>query len=156
MTFQKRELRSAGTQHANGRTLKVYELLAPGQRIDEPLRTAAWTVLPDLVAKPVDATTPALGWVVLHRGEDAAYVVTYSWVWKEVVEQHIAVAGCPELGAGGHDITDFGVLAKRWMGCVWELAPLEHERRSWIDHVLSPAEADVASYLRDRLPDGSY
>jgi hypothetical protein len=156
MAFHQREIRSAGSTQASGRTLKVYELVAPGQRIDDPLRHAARSMLPELVSEPIDATTPAVGWVVLHRGEDAAWVVAYSWVWKEVLEQHLAVAGCPELGAGGSGITDFGILDKRWMGCVWELAPLEHERRSWIDHVLRPTTSDVAAYLRDRLPDGSY
>lgn len=156
MGFQKRDLRGAGTRQANGRTLKVYELRAPGQQIEDSLRTAAWGLLPELVAEPVDTTTPALGWVVLHRGQDAAYVVAYSWVWNEVLEQHLAVAGRPELGAGGSEVTEFGVLDRRWMGCVWELAPLQHERISWIDNVLRPPTPDVEAYVLDFLPDGRY
>jgi hypothetical protein len=42
-----------------------------------------------------------------------------------------------------------------WMGCVWELAPLGHERAAWIRHVLEPEIPDLGGYLSDVLPDGS-
>jgi hypothetical protein len=40
------------------------------------------------------------------------------------------------------------------VGCVWELAVLEHERAAWVRHMLTPAEPDLAAYLADRPADG--
>lgn len=28
-------------------------------------------------------------------------------------------------------------LAKQWIGCVWELGPLEDERSAWVQHMLA-------------------
>jgi hypothetical protein len=156
MPYAPRELSAAGHKTVSNRIFKVYELVAPARRISEDLRDAAWATLPQLAATPVDEDTPAAGWCVLHRGEDAAYLLAYSWVWHEVLDVRVAVAGNPSLGTGGADETDFGVLSHRWMGCVWELTPLAHERSVWIKHVLAPAAPDVDSYLDDFFPDGAY
>jgi hypothetical protein len=44
-------------------------------------------------------------------------------------------------------------LGKPWIGCVWELAVLEHERAAWVRHILSPATPDLDGYLNDLHPE---
>ncbi len=48
----------------------------------------------------------------------------------------------------------FAELARPWIGCVWELPPLGHERSAWVRHVLAPDEPDLPGYLADLLPEG--
>ncbi|MGB8862348.1 MAG: hypothetical protein WCC60_24045, partial [Ilumatobacteraceae bacterium] len=110
-------------------------------------------VLPSLVA--AGDGTPAAGWVVLHRGaDDGAYLLVYSWVWDNVVELHCAAAGQAMLGCNDDDLTHFTETVKPWIGCIWELAVLEHERAAWARHVLAPDTPDVAGYLGDVHRDG--
>lgn len=40
------------------------------------------------------------------------------------------------------------------IGCVWELAPLEHERSAWVRPGLMPASPDLDGYLADEVADG--
>ncbi len=74
--------------------------------------------------------------------------LAYSWVWDNVLEYHTAAAGVPFLGCPDEDPTHFIELERPWIGCVWELAPLEHERAAWVKHLLSGAP-DLAAYLAD-------
>ena len=41
-----------------------------------------------------------------------------------------------------------------WIGCVWELPPIAHERDAWVRHMLVPDQPDLSAYLADFMPDG--
>ncbi|WP_422739918.1 hypothetical protein ACN263_12240 [Micromonospora sp. WMMD729] len=98
---------------------------------------------------------PAAGWVVLHRGADTgACLLAYTWMWDNAVQVHIAVAGQPALDCPDDDPTHFVELGRREVGCVWELAVLEHERAAWVRHLLTPDDPDLAGYLRDARAEG--
>ncbi len=103
--------------------------------------------------QPDDETPPA-GWLVLHTGANGAYLCAYSWVWGNVVEMRSAVAGEPYLGCPDTDPANFGVFDRRWIGCIWELAPFGHERSSWVRHILEPDLPDLTGYINDTLPEG--
>jgi hypothetical protein len=45
-------------------------------------------------------------------------------------------------------------LDRRWIGCIWELAPFGHERSSWVRHILQPDLPDLTGYINDTLPEG--
>ena len=61
----------------------------------------------------------------------------------------------PFLGCPDEDPRHFTELRRPWIGCVWELAPLGHERAAWIGHVLAPERPDLAGYLADVLRGGT-
>jgi hypothetical protein len=85
---------------------------------------AAYRFLPRLLPKP-DDETPSAGWAVLFKGSGVpAYLVAYSWTWVNVVECRVAVAGLPELGCADENPEHFTLLDRRWIGCVWEIAPV--------------------------------
>jgi len=46
------------------------------------------------------------------------------------------------------------VFDRRWTGCIWELAPLGHERSSWFGTFSSQDLPDLAGYINDTLPEG--
>ena len=154
MTFNEKYLRAAGTVTVGGRQVKRYHISIESE-IEVGIQKAAAEFLPRLLPSPDDETPPA-SFVIVHRGAgSAAYVNAYSWVWGNVIECRTAAAGVPFLGCPDEDPEHFAELARPWIGCVWELAPLGHERAAWIRHVLSPASPDLAAYLADVLPDGT-
>ena len=155
MTFSEKYIRSLGVIETADRQVKRYHISAMDGQIAEGIQDAAYDFLPSLLPKP-DGETPPAGWVILHKGAAIpAYLVAYSWTWGNVVECRAAVAGIPELGCDDENPQNFKILDRPWMGCVWELAPLGHERASWIRHVLHPETPDLGRYLADVLPDGS-
>ena len=154
MTFNEKYLRAAGTVTVSGRQVKRYHISIEPE-IEVGIQKAAAEFLPRLLPSPDDETPPA-SFVIVHRGAgSAAYLNAYSWVWGNVIECRTAAAGVPFLGCPDEDPEHFAELARPWIGCVWELAPLGHERAAWIRHVLSPARPDLEAYLADVLPDGT-
>ncbi|MET8410232.1 hypothetical protein ABZV34_19385 [Streptomyces sp. NPDC005195] len=137
-----------------GRWVKRYHVTADPAGIAPEVEEAAYALLPELLPEP-DGTPPA-SFVVLHRGgDDGAYLNVYSWVWDNVLHFRGAAAGQPVLGCPDRDPTHFGTVAMPWIGCVWELPPILHERDAWVRHLLSPKVPDLGAYLADSLSGGT-
>lgn len=155
MAYAEMHLSTPGVIESSGRRVKRYHLTADGGKIAGGIQEAAYDFLPRLLPKP-DGETPPGGWAVLFKPSGVpAYLVAYSWTWVNVVECRAAAAGVPELGCQDQNPEHFTLVDRRWIGCVWELAPLGHERSAWIRHVLAPETPDLAGYLADMLPEGS-
>ncbi|WP_344311993.1 hypothetical protein [Fodinicola feengrottensis] len=152
MSFIEKNLTSPGVVVVAGRSIKRYHVRAEGVALEPAVEEAAYACLPQLLAD-VDETPPA-AFTVLHRSSNAAYLNVYSWVWDNVIEYHNVAAGIPFLGCPDEDPTNFVPVRKPWIGCVWELPPLEHERSSWVRHLLKPEIPDLAGYLADLFPAG--
>jgi hypothetical protein len=154
MPFSEKFLRTPGLIEVAGRQVKRYHVSTVDAEIENSVQEAAYEVLPALLPEP-DAETPPATFTVLHRGRDgAAYLNAYSWVWGNVIECETAAAGVPFLGCPDEDPANFTRLSRRWVGCVWELAPFGHERSAWVRHVLAPDDPDLPGYLADLLPAG--
>jgi hypothetical protein len=154
MPFREKHLAVPGPVTAAGRVVKRYHVTADPEPIPGAIEAAALAMLPDLLPEP-DADTVPTGFLVLHRGGDGAvYLNTYSWVWGNVLSAVHAAAAQPALDCPDDDPTHFMVLRRPWIGCVWELPPLEHERSAFVRHVLCPEKPDVESYLADSMAPG--
>jgi len=154
MAFNEKLLTTALPIEVAGRSIKRYYVTTETAGIDAAIQRAAVGVLPSLLPAP-DATPPAT-FIVLHRGGDgAAYLNAYSWVWDNVLHMRGAAAAQPELGCPDHDPTNFVVLDRPWIGCVWELPPIQHERDAWVRHMLAPSEPDLDAYLADSMTAGT-
>ncbi|MGW7367082.1 hypothetical protein ACWGI8_27530 [Streptomyces sp. NPDC054841] len=155
MAFEEKLLRVLPPVEAAGRSVKRYHVTADPAGIDPRVEKAAYEILPELLPAP-DGTPPAT-FVVLHRGaDDGAYLNAYSWVWDNVLHFGGAAAGQPVLGCPDRDPAHFvKVTGQPWIGCVWELPPILHERDAWVRHMLAPGRPDLDAYLTDSLPDGT-
>lgn len=155
MPFAERYLRSMGLVAAEHRQVKRYHITLTDEAIDGEIAAAADAFLPKLLPT-FDEPTPPAGFSVLHRGEDAVWLLVYSWVWDEVLHCRIASAAGPvaRQGARNDDPTDFAELSDLLIGCVWELAVAVHERAAWVRHMLIPDHPDLDGYLADVVPDG--
>lgn len=154
MAFTERFISSKPVWNVAGRQLKRYHLNERDEEIETSIQDAAHAFVASLVPEP-DGETPASGFCVLHRSSQGAYLDTFSWVWGNVIECHSAAAGVPFLGCPDGDPTHFRPLDRPWIGCVWELAPFEHERSAWVRHVCTPGAPDLNAYLLDNYPDGA-
>lgn len=154
MAFEEKFLTTPPPIEVGGRHFKRYHVTADPTGIDPEVEKAAYAVLPRLLPEP-DGTPPA-GFLVLHRGGDTgAYLNVYSWVWDNVLHFCGAAAGQPALDCPDLDPTQFAVQSRPWIGCVWELPPLTHERDAWVRHMLAPHAPDLDAYLADSLAEGT-
>jgi hypothetical protein len=154
MAFTEKFLRVPGVVEIAGRHVKRYHVNSVDAQIEDGVQAAACDFLPRLLPAP-DAETPPASFAVLHRGRGSeTYLVSYSWVWGNVIECSAASAGVPFLGCPDEDPENFTKLDRPWIGCVWELPPIGHERSAWVRHVLTPDQPDLAAYLSDTLPQG--
>ena len=153
MAFNEKFLRSRPPVEVAGRTVKRYHVTPGPDGMESEVEQAALAFLPALLPEPDG--TPSATFAVIHRGGDgAAYVNAYSWVWDNVIHLRAAAAAQPALGCPDDDPTHFIVLDRPWIGCVWELPPIAHERDAWVRHMLLPDKPDLEAYLADSMPDG--
>jgi hypothetical protein len=153
MAFKEKFLRSRPPVEVAGRTVKRYHVTPGPDGMEPEVEQAALAFLPALLPEPDG--TPSATFAVIHRGGDgAAYVNAYSWVWDNVIHLRSAAAAQPALDCPDDDPTHFIVLDRPWIGCVWELPPIAHERDAWVRHMLLPDKPDLEAYLADSMPDG--
>jgi hypothetical protein len=153
MTFTEKHLTSQPPIELAGWHVKRYHVTPDPAGIEPAVEKAALDHLPRLM--PDRDGTPPAAFVVVHRGGDgAAYLNAYAWVWDNVLHMRGAAAAQPELGCPDDDPTHFMTLDRPWIGCVWELAPIQHERNAWVRHMLVPEVADLGGYLADSMASG--
>ncbi|MFJ7203846.1 hypothetical protein ACIQWR_09980 [Streptomyces sp. NPDC098789] len=154
MTFTEKLLTVPAPIEVGGRRIKRYHVTYDPAGIEPGVERAAYALLPELLPEP-DGTPPA-SFVVLHRGGDTgAYLNVYSWAWDNALHFVGAAAGQPVLGCPDTDPTRFVRIGPGLIGCVWELAPLLHERDAWVRHLLAPDRPDLDGYLADSLAAGT-
>lgn len=155
MPFAEKHIWSQPPVEVAGRHVKRYHVAPEHGDVEPEVAKAALDFLPALL--PVADGTPPATFIVVHRsaGDGAAYLIAWSWVWDNVLHLRSAAAAQPELGCPDLDKTHFMMLERRWIGCVWELVPLLHERDAWVRHMLVPDEPDLDAYLADSMPDGT-
>ncbi|SDJ52661.1 hypothetical protein [Streptomyces indicus] len=154
MAFTEKYLWTPPPLTVGGRHIKRYHVSADPAGIAPEVEKAAYAILPELLPE-ADGTPPAT-FVVLHRGgDDGAYLNAYSWVWDNVLHFGGAAAGQPVLGCPDRDPAHFVRPDLPWIGCVWEITPITHERNAWVRHMLAPDAPDLDGYLADSLPEGT-
>jgi hypothetical protein len=153
MSFVEKQLLVLPPTVVAGRHVKRYHVNNDASPIDEAIEAAAYAMVPGMLP-PRDATPPA-AFVVLHRGGDGgAYVNTYTWVWDNVLHCATAGAAQPMIGCPDDDPTHFVPITTSWIGCIWELPALGHERSAWVRHMIAAERPDLDAYLADSLPAG--
>ncbi|MEV3860896.1 hypothetical protein AB0J38_42130 [Streptomyces sp. NPDC050095] len=154
MTFREKLLTVAPPLEKAERRVKRYHVTDDPLGIAPDVAEAAYAILPKLLPEP-DGTPPGT-FTVLHQGGDGGvYLNAYSWVWDNVLHFRGAAAAQPALGCPDGDPTHFVLPESPWIGCVWELPPILHERDAWVRHLLAPDSPDLDAYVHDTLPEGT-
>jgi hypothetical protein len=148
MRYHPRRVEFRRRADPDGWTLKLYAITAPGCSVGPDLLDRAQHLA--ATALPVPATAPGrygTGFVIVHATAGRTYVLVCWWAEENEVHQRIfsAPAGHPDRLAP-HDSPA--------IGCAWELAVTDFERRAWLEHVLTrPDGPDLAGYLAEELTD---
>ncbi|CAM5664420.1 hypothetical protein SAVIM338S_06861 [Streptomyces avidinii] len=155
MAFTEKLLSVHSPIQVGDRRVKRYHVTADPAGIAPEVQRAAYAFLHRLLPETDDGT-PTAAFTVLHQGADGGvYLNAYSWVWDNVLHFGGGAAAQPALDCPDLDPTRFIRLDRSWIGCVWELPPIGHEREAWVRHVLVPDRPDLDGYLADSLPEGS-
>tara|TARA_E500000318_G_scaffold102269_1_gene106447 strand:- start:2783 stop:3676 length:894 start_codon:yes stop_codon:yes gene_type:complete len=134
--FTERPTRFVGTDDRQGWRLKRYEITLTGVEVASEIRAGAEaTVDRHLAAVAIE---PSVGFVVMHAGEDAIWLLINLWN-HELLHQVTLSASLdtPDVFAP--------VDADGPSACVWELRVIAHEREAYVRHVLH-APTDPARY----------
>ena len=89
-----------------------------------------------------------LGYVVLHEGEAAHWLLINWWIKGGIC--------CSILSSASPDEPNrFEHVDRPYAACVWESVAVEHERRAWVELALSGPRSSE-SYLASELKAGLY
>lgn len=140
--FSVRPARFFGSDDRHGWRLKRYEITLDGRDIASEIRVGAEAAIDrHLIAMAIE---PTVGFVVLHAGEDAIWLLINLW-HGELLHQVTLSASLNTPGVFAP------VGANGPSACVWELRVIAREREAYVQHVLlaptDPARADI--YLSD-------
>jgi hypothetical protein len=128
----------------NNLFLKWYWLAPEDQQVPDEIDRLARSFF----ARQTNLEAKGLGFVILHRcGEDFYFLIVSTWrgnneVWETVFYKN------------GDAMADFALWPRDGMHkptfCVWELAPVWHETKSWERFLMSARdEADAKVWQRD-------
>lgn len=143
-----RPIRFIELHEPDGWRLKVYGIRA-GQ---EPPSPALVRAAKELAAGLLPGDDPGaghygVGFMVVHQAADFAFVLVDWWAGEHEVHQHL-------LSAPLDRPDRLAPHAGPAVGCVWELAVVDFERRAWLRHVLdNPDGPDLEGYLDARAHD---
>jgi hypothetical protein len=126
----------------NGAVLKWYALHPQDEAVPDEIDQLARSYLTRNILE-----AKGLGFVILHRcGNDFYFLIVNTWrgnneVWETVFYKD------------GHAMSDFALWPRDGMHkptyCVWEFAPVSHEKESWERFLLS-ARDDAAAQVWQR------
>jgi hypothetical protein len=140
--FSPRLTQPLGVEVLGGWSLKWYAINVDPAPIEERVLHAAMRHVATTV--PEADVDPALGFVIVHRGLEAVWLLTALWRLDILYQRTYRApltepADYEEVGPGGPT------------ACVWELVVHAHERDALVAHLLSGAASGATGYLRDAV-----
>jgi hypothetical protein len=137
-----------------GWRLKFYGITVNGGPPRAELVTVAEALAPSVLPSPAvygsggdphDSDRYGVGFVTLHDAKDYAFALFDWWAGENELHQRMYSALPTRLGTMRPHPTPA-------IGCVWELAVTDFERRAWLEHVLTrPGGPDIEGYLAERF-----
>jgi hypothetical protein len=122
--------------------LKVYGIAFRAERPAPETVAAAKEVAARCLPAPATKDgRHGLGFVIVHQGQDARWLLVHWWVDQCLLYHR--VFGSPLAGP-----SKFTPAPEQLLACTWELSVINFERDAWMETVFAHAEApDPAAYL---------
>ncbi len=149
--YQPRNFRHHGLWTVGDLRLKVYEIHPDGQASIAPalMHSAQQFIGAHIPAARADeGEDHALGYVVVHAGKMANWLLVHWWAYGDIVLASLASAAPDSTFFTSRD-------ERRFHACVWEQTVISHERDAWVRTLMSP-RGKIEDYLEDTLQDGKY
>ncbi|MFI0352274.1 hypothetical protein [Actinomadura sp. 9N407] len=135
-----------GVEAIAGWTVKLYGISAQAAApravlMSTTLRLAA-SALP---SPPRTGDRYGIGFAIAHDAADLCFALVHWWSGENEIHQRLFSAPVDRPD-------EMAPHPSPAIGCVWELAVTDHERRAWLRHVLAnPEGPDLAAYLGDHF-----
>jgi hypothetical protein len=129
--------------------LKWYDIYPPGEKITQEQVEESRAFLEAEAASGRLKLNDELGFVLLHRAGSALLLIVTTWrntneMWESAYAKEAGQPQSyrPQVFDSNHRATY----------CVWELAPVWHERHAWVRFLSSPRDEEAKLvYLNDRF-----
>ena len=143
--YRPRRTQSLGVVERAGWAVKIIGITASGDLPSDTEVEAATESALELLPQPArTAKRPGAAFLIVHRGTEALWAIV-GWWELDLLYQRM-------FQADPGTMTFRRVPSDGPTACVWELLAIDHERRSWVAHVLErPADPDLAGYLAATL-----
>lgn len=137
-----RQVRPLGQREVGGWRVKLHGLSSTGEATPDTALAGALRAADEALPQPATAGGRyGVGFVIVHRGTNAYSYVIGWWSYNCL----LSVAA---YSARLSDPSDIARCPARQAGCVWELAVIDHERRSWTTSVMrADARPDLDAYM---------
>jgi hypothetical protein len=149
VSYQTRPIRHLEVWEHDGWRVKVYGISAldalPPMELVDAIKQVAGALLP----RPAVATDRyGVGFLYAHQGRNGGGYASVNWWGNENELFHFQYESTPERIGDLRPIEETGGSC----ACVWDLAVIDHERRAWMDLVLTNQDGpDFEAYLRAEL-----
>ena len=140
--YAPRPVESHGHLQRSGHELKLYSVRYGDEPIDlDAYREGIGMALSRLPPADPEAGRPGLGFLIVHRGRGADYVVLAWWDRENELPVRVFVRADGDWRPAGESESF----------CVWDLEIVNHERNSYVETVLGEEPGGAAAYLRQVL-----
>ncbi len=140
--YQPRPVTSYGVETIEGWPVKVYGLAVSGRPDEDHVIASRDRAAAVLAAVPEQ---PNAAFVIAHQARPACFTLVYWWSTDVDVELRYFRAPLKQPA-------ELEPMQPTRVGCVWEFALANHERQSWIRHMLVE-RPDLAGYLAAPPPE---
>lgn len=143
--YRTRPIRFLDLWEHEGWRVKVYGISAASERPSQVLVDAIKAVAAYTLPTPaVEADRYGVAFLYAHEGRDGGGFASVNWWANENELYHHQFEASASAVSELRPVTETGGSA----GCVWDLAVIEHERKAWVECVLSnDAGPDLDAYL---------
>ncbi|MEM7654489.1 MAG: hypothetical protein AAF399_00040 [Bacteroidota bacterium] len=125
--------------------IKVYTIAKTGDFSHPAFYEQVKAELPKWLAlkNNFDDSHDRIGFLILHGGTEGIFSLVNWWVGTNMLNTHIFLTD-PQQPDHFTKISGDGLAP-----CIWELEVINHERISWMYHVLKQVEPNYPAYLSD-------
>lgn len=149
--YAPRAFRHDGLWTIDGLIFKAYLINVPGRTHIPPdmlTNAKAYIELTLPAIRTQEREDHALGYVILHAGEEGNWLLVHWWAHKDIAMRMLASA---EIGKTQFKSEDH----RRFHACVWEHVVINHERDAWVEEMMRDG-GNASDYLGRVMLDGQY
>ena len=142
--YKTRHIKFKETISVNDWNVKIYSISKTDDFNNEPFYKNVLQQLPEWLSMENSFNTShnGMAFLILHEGTEGIFSLMNWWVGENMLNTNIFITDHQQLNVF-KKISGNGLAP-----CIWELEIINHERLSWMSHVLKQYEnPDYESYL---------
>ncbi len=147
--YERRKIAFRETRQISGWDVKLYTISKGNSFQSEQAYSSFLEALPELLQEAEHSELPTYrkAFAIVHQAREGVLILLNWWTGGEMVETKIYFSDYHSPA-----VISPSPFADKALVCIWELEVFAHERKAWINHVLSrPENPDFQSYLEDAM-----